>query len=95
MFKNEHKEKIDNINDCLLNKYNLTYDKLCTEGINTKNVWVSNSLNQSNELSFNDECYIKNMSDFDLAVQTPAIDVIDDSNLFGKKKRITKKVRVK
>jgi len=53
------KNKYKYLNDCLLNKYNITYEQLCENKLNNKDVWTPLDMLNNNEISFNDECYKK------------------------------------
>ena len=52
----KYHDKISDINNCLTNQYNLTYDKLCNANINEKDVWLDRKMTDDKEITFNKEC---------------------------------------
>jgi hypothetical protein len=54
----KHGYKREDIQKCLDNKYNISYDSLCSENPTEKDVWLVNNVKLSDELSFGNECYV-------------------------------------
>jgi hypothetical protein len=55
----EGMSKVNVLNDCLLNKYNISYSQLCSDKLSAKNAWVRKEMPHKNEITFDDECYKK------------------------------------
>jgi len=53
----ENISKFKLLNDCLLNKYNISYLELCSSELSAKNAWVRKNMPTENEIIFGNECY--------------------------------------
>ena len=52
----KYDDKRSDINNCLSNQYNLTYDKLCNANISEKDVWLDRKMTDDKEITLNKEC---------------------------------------